>query len=333
MKSSVSLPIVEPVYGTYHYQGAACAIIHQNPSIRNWYLNQVMLLQCERRFLDGFTTPLLTVWGSSWTNAPYIEYKCYATKHMKTEYMQQLIQTLLSEGYYVIYGCVDDYYIPGKTWYHEKHFLHDGLICGYDQKEQTYQFFAYDQRWKYRVFTTTQSGFCEGWKAGAECGKFHPLCGLRPTTEQVRLRPMQILRVLHQYLDSSLEKYPEHEQGLVFGSVVHTYLSMYLGKLYDGSIPYERMDWRVFRLIWEQKRLMLERLETVENTLHLDHESSTAYAPLVQSANEMRMLYASHHKRRRDSVLPLLQQKLKYMQSTEEEILFRFTKKMERCLP
>ena len=38
---SVQLPIVEPVYGTYHFQGGASAVIHDNPSIRNWFLNEV----------------------------------------------------------------------------------------------------------------------------------------------------------------------------------------------------------------------------------------------------------------------------------------------------
>ena len=43
-------------------------------------------------------------------------------------------------------------------------------------------------------------------------------------------------------------------------------LPKYIDKLYDGSIPYDRMDRRVFRLIWEHKKIMLERIEAMEKS-------------------------------------------------------------------
>ena len=56
-KKKIELPLVEPLYSTYHYQGPGTATLVNNPSIRNWYLNQVMILTCTRKFLNGFTTP------------------------------------------------------------------------------------------------------------------------------------------------------------------------------------------------------------------------------------------------------------------------------------
>lgn len=85
---------------------------------------------------------------------------------------------------------------------------------------------------------------------------------------------------------------------------------MYVGKLFDGSIPYERMDRRVFRMLWEHKKVMLERLTAAEHALGLRPAVSTKYSEIVREANAMRMLYASHHMRRRDCVLPGLQKKL-----------------------
>ena len=40
-KKKIELPLVEPLYSTYHYQGPGTAVLVNNPSIRNWYLNQV----------------------------------------------------------------------------------------------------------------------------------------------------------------------------------------------------------------------------------------------------------------------------------------------------
>lgn len=122
-------------------------------------------------------------------------------------------------------------------------------------------------------------------------------------------------------MDSSYEKYPEDEEGRVFGIVVHDYIAKYISKLFDRSIPYERMDRRVMRLIWEHKKVILERIEHIEKDLELDNKISTNYKPLLAEANNARMLYASHNINRRDSLLPIIQHKLLYIKSEENKLL------------
>lgn len=136
-------------------------------------------------------------------------------------------------------------------------------------------------------------------------------------------------RKLVEYLDSSFEKYPTDEYSEAFGIIVQDYIGMYVGKLYDGSIPYERMDRRVFRIIWEHKKVMLERIATMEKTLELDPVFSKQYEKIVTDANTMRMLYASHHMRRRDSVLPTIQKGIHQLKEDEESILTTFVDRIE----
>ena len=118
----------------------------------------------------------------------------------------------------------------------------------------------------------------------------------------------------------------------MFGLAVHNYIAMYVGKLFDGSIPYERMDRRVFRMLWEHKRVMLERLTAAEHALGLRPAVSTKYSEIVREANAMRMLYASHHMRRRDCALSGLQNKLLRMRETEEIWLREFTEEMKGAM-
>lgn len=44
MNKYAELPIIAPIYSTYHYQGDASAVINDNPSIRNWFLNNNLIL-------------------------------------------------------------------------------------------------------------------------------------------------------------------------------------------------------------------------------------------------------------------------------------------------
>ena len=66
------------------------------------------------------------------------------------------------------------------------------------------------------------------------------------------------------YMSSNIETYPLTDAGTANGIVVYDYICMYLDKLADGSIPHERRDRRIFRLIWEHKKCMLGRIRAVE---------------------------------------------------------------------
>ena len=320
MKKKIELPLVEPLYSTYHNQGPGTAALVNNPSIRNWYLNQVMILTCTRKFLNGFTTPEIGMAESSWNANPYFDKKWYGMQFLEG-HVHFVIRKLLDAGYYVCFSGIDDYYVEGKSWYHERHFNHDGCICGYDQENKTYCIYSYDQNWIYHKFWTTQKSFDAGRKAQFKKKQYGSICGIKPKGDQIVFSHETALKKIAEYLDSDLEKYPETEEGTVSGIVVHDYIAKYVDKLYDGSIPYEKMDRRVFRMIWEHKKVMLERIKLIEDSLSLDHSLSDAYKSVVREADNCRMLYAAHHMKQRNSVLPMIEKKLLSLKEKEKEIL------------
>ena len=77
---------------------------------------------------------------------------------------------------------------------------------------------------------------------------------------------------------------------------------------------------------------MLERLIKVEETLGMDSEASTQYAKLVKDAYMMRMLYASHHMKRRDYSLPIIRKMLILLRKQEQDILSQFVNRMKGVL-
>lgn len=328
MKKVKELPLVEPIYSTYHH-ALGSAVIKDNPSIRNFYLNQVMNLRCTRRFLSGFTTPEINIIHVDVSDNPYLDKQWISMRYLDGA-IHLVIRNMIDAGYYVYFTGVDDYYVKGKSWYKERHFNHDGCICGYNQENKTYCIYAYDSNWIYQKFWTPQAAFEAGRKAMAKKGEIAIFCGVKPNSDIVDFKPQLVLDKMKEYLDSSLKKYPKTGEGEVHGIAVHDYIAMYVDKLYEGLIPYERTDKRVFRLIWEHKKAMLERLQKMEIILGLNNRTSTAYKRIVEEANKMRMLYASHNMRRRDSVLPIIHNKLIDIKKHERELLKNFMKKAER---
>lgn len=328
MNSFVELPIIEPIYGTYQYQGPASATVANNPSIRNWTLANTMLLTCNRKFLSGFTSPDVTVVKSSWVDNPNMDFQWMSMIYLNG-HVNSVIKTLLNHGFYVYYRGVDDFYMEGKTFFKERHFNHDGLICGYDQTNKTYCIYAYDKNWIYQKIWIPQSCFEKGRQAMFRKKAYGIICGVRPKKEPVEFSSATALENIKKYLDSNLEKYPEKAEGDVYGIVVHEYIAKYLDKLFDNSIPHERMDRRVFRLIWEHKKAMLERITLIEKELGWSDEISKKYEPLVKEADTMRMLYASYHKKRRDSLLKVIKEKLLFLKNIEELLLTELVEKWE----
>ena len=320
MSKRVELPLVSPMYSTYHHQGSATAIIKDNMSMRNLYLNQNMNLKCSKKFLKGYTSPQIIIVDAGCLDNPYFDTRWISSRFTKG-YINPIIRELIDNGYYVVFFEVDDYYIEGKTWYKERHFPHDGLICGYDQNDKTYCIYAYDSNWIYRKFWISQKDFNAGRVAMRKKGVYSRICALKVGKEQIDFSPKIALKNIKEYLDSNLEKYPFDSEEDAYGMIVHKYIAEYVYKLYKGDIPYECMDKRVFRLIWEHKKIMLERIEKIEQCLHLSGQVSEKYQGLIAETDLIRMLYASHHMKRRDSVLPIIKNKLLKIMECEKELL------------
>lgn len=322
-KKVVELPLAEPVYQTYH-DGIVSACLSENPSIRNWFLSNSMILTCNRKFLSGYTSPEIRVENHSFYH-PMLEEKWLYMEFLNG-YINPIIRNMIDEGYYVMFTGVDDYYVEGKSWYKKRHFIHDGTICGYNQIDKTYCIYAYDSNWVYRKFWTPQKGFNQGRESAMKKGVCGTLCAIKPKQDRVEFSLETAIEGLRDYLDSDFEKYPKEGDGNIRGIVVHEYIAMYLDKLMDGSIPYERMDWRVFRMIWEHKKFMLERIEKLEQCLQLGTKTSEKYQELVFEADNMRMLYAAYHAKRRDALLPIIKKKLLRLMEQEKELLTNFLK-------
>lgn len=332
MNKKVKLQLVEPLYSTYHYQGGGCSIIGENPSIKNWYLSRAIMLTCNRKFLSGFTSPEIEIELSSWVDNPCFEKYYFPLKYIKG-HVHSIIRELLNNGYYVNFVGMDDYYIEGKSWYKERHFNHDGLIFGYDAENKTYDIYAYDKSWLYKPFQCSWKSFDESWRKVSKDGSESYICGMKPIKDTIYINNPLIIETLKEYLGSNMKKYPRKEEGRVRGTVVHDYIALYIDKLYDGSIPFERKDRRVFRLIWDHKKAILECLIEMEKTLNIKPKASKQYQDLVEIADNMRMLYASYIFKRKDYLLPVIRKKLMYLKKKEKSILSNFIKIAERKLP
>lgn len=323
-KFKVELPLVEPQYSTYHCQGIGGAIIQDNPSIRNWYLSHVIILCCNSGFISGkLSTPVVGVMDSEYWYNPSIEITTTPFKSIESNIID-VICSYIDKGYYVVLEGIDDFYVQGKSCYNSHHMQHDGLICGYDDENNTFSMYAYDNTWEYRVFKTPQKCIIDA--VASDFVKNYPgrIRAIKIKRDYVKLNLHEILLCLKWYNGATFEQYPPYKADGVYGIVVHDYIAIYLQMLISGIFTYEQVDTRIFRMIWEHKKVLLEAIKASESELGIGNKYSALYAPIVAECNKMRMIYAMYCAKRQDSKLETLYNMILRIKDMEKSILEQF---------
>lgn len=332
MLKSVELPVEIPVFATTQGSAAAGLAMINHPTAYNQTLNQATDLCCNRKFITGFTAFQLyvpNVWIHSYN---FMERYTVSFRNIK-KYCIDIIKEMLDEGFYVYYVQVDDFYLPGKSWYGTRHINHDGIICGYDDNDKSISIAAYDINWVFRVIRMPQESFMQGLEAAFEKNSYGNMTAYRICENTVvHINESEMLKYLKEYMDSNLEKYPVNGEGDVKGIAVHGYLAMYIDKLRDGSIPSDKMDWRAVRPVWEHKKCMLDRIKAVENKNGWNNELSERYAPVVEKAERIRMMYAMYHKNRNDKLLDKIYCGILELAESDKELVGEFIKRLEELV-
>lgn len=329
MSDSVSLPFCVPVVAFTPGYAAPGFAMNGHPTAYNAYLNQSTSIGCTRRFLRGLTTPQMGLPRSKIENFSCIERYGVSSRFGYPHY-RDMIKLMLDQGFYILFTGIDDFYIPGKCWYGIRHMSHTGIICGYDESDQTYSIAAYDINWLFNLIKVPQACLIEGLNYCIENKQYGALTAFKMKENVVvNLDEKIILRNLKTYVDQTVDKYPLDQDGWIEGIATHDFFAMYMDKLKDGTIPAEKVDWRMMRPMWEHKKCMLDRIKAVEEKCGWESELSSKYAPLVDDANRGRMMLAMFHKNQKFTLLDKMKDLLLILREREAEILKEFIKRME----
>ena len=332
MAKSVALPFEIPMFAAVQASAAPEFAMIGHPTAFNRILNEVTNISCTRRFLRGLTTPELWVPNVSIKRYDFME-RHEVSFRFVFDYCMNIIKDMLDNGMYIFYFGVDDFYLPGKSWYGTRHMHHDGVICGYDDNDGTISIAAHDINWVFNLIRMPQECFMEGLRSSLDAKQYGSMTGcIMKENVVVEIKEDVILKNLKEYMDSSFEKYPPDKDGVVNGIVVHDYFAMYIDKLKDGSIPCEKMDWRSVRHIWEFKKCMLERIKAIEKKNAWGTDLSERYAVAVQKADLVRMMYAMYHKNYNNKLLDKIRNGIIELKHMDEDIIGDFIEKLENIV-
>ncbi len=212
---------------------------------------------------------------------PIIEnvYKVCSKYVKKTDSFVESVIKMLNEGYY-FYGVINEFYVPCRIATRKKYFLHDFLVNGYDINEKSFIIYGYGEQKIYQKTMITFENFKKGVKSvhhGEELFCFFK------TKKNVTFN-FDLKRVYDNMLDYIYSRNitcnaeTKEKDNKIYG--INVYMKLY-NQLKENK---EYLDLRWFRILWEHKKCMKERIALIKrHGVKIVQEVENEYSRIVDN--------------------------------------------------
>jgi len=196
-----------------------------------------------------------------------------------------LVKKQIRKGKYVYIFGFDDYYVSYSPVYMKNHIEHDLYIYGYDSEN----FFVMAYKGKnLRKFAVAQKEVENGYMRKTFLPYPADICTVEVLGKRVSLSEKKILDGIECYLNGEPNNYPTKTKDDVekkaYGVNVYDEISQYLKCLYMTNFE---IDLRIFRLLWEHKVMMLNRLDKLSEKHRKQLNEIRAEYSLVEKKAEI----------------------------------------------
>lgn len=344
------IPVQEPPVTSYMFYMYPLSIMCPHVAFTPWICsNYIQLYHYNDRDLKFYVSPFSPKGGkknSYYVACPFLEIQ-NLEQSMITRTRDDIIQFViasLDEDWHVQLD-VDYFYLPSTAPYRKFHFLHEVLVSGYDDNNETFDISGYDRSWKYHVATITFSDLFEAVSAVDKTlnDNAYPVDQSDESPKVILYRSDndkeyeidigQMYESLSDYLESvnTAEKYRmlwvPQEKGL-WGVSVYSYLTESLDQgrnLETLTIP--------LRVLWEHKKVMAERIRYLEGQGYIDPDNRIfeEYAETTRMANHARWLLLKCVRKPKASLVRKASDTLSDIVEREYRILSNLRKLFEDC--
>lgn len=266
------LPFCFPPIETYQGLSFVLGCILGNENSRALYTNNYINIECARTTelheLQIYFTRAM--WGDYWERT-IAELDLYKVQHISRHKFFDFINERIEQNNYLLLYEVDEYYLSHSVYYHKRHVRHDLYIWGYD--DGYYEAMAYKER-KLTLFKINRSEIIKA-LYNAKIGKEVEFCTFRIQPHvHVSLSIKEVCNEMEKYLLG--EGYnQEGDELMVFGINVYDMLLNCVERKINTED--RTIDIRPFRIIWEHKKIMVDRMTKLEFCFKNPEEMQAEY--------------------------------------------------------
>lgn len=271
------LPIEYPPIETYQGSAFILGIIKAHRNLENVFYNHYINLECNDT-CSIFNVNLEfsdVLWGY-YRSGRLAEMNLYFIKNIARDKAFGFLKERIEQGNYLIFCGVDEYYLSYSKNYQKRHFIHDTYVYGYE--ETSFTVMAYQEGKLGRLKVPYRE--IEDALYSLEEQEEVSFCTFRPSqTARVVIDWKLIKQEYSDYFQSVSSG--DSLAGTVYGINVYDVIIRCLNEIGET----EGIDLRVFRCLWEHKKVMRNRAEKLQECCEvemggyelLDELEGTAY--------------------------------------------------------
>ncbi|WP_167957228.1 BtrH N-terminal domain-containing protein [Anaerosporobacter faecicola] len=295
------LPLGESPIITFLYDANPLSILSAHgDTYFEWLISNYIQLNANKDIIKAKSV-FLEFYGPQAWESPFL-YKQIILRSTFVESglkIHDFIKFYIDQGYY-IYCEADDYYIPDRLPYQNLHLVHDMFVYGYDDIERVYYILGYNNKFTYAQstcsYTTFEKAFysesmndvVNTWADNIRLLKYKPY--------QYKFNMKLVKHLLSEYLSgqNSYETYNRFDEprcDRVYGIEVYDKVLQHLTLVEENNKSDNKkkdiyLDNHIFRLLMEHKKLMMMRMEFINNRFVDISNLINAYKQVEQIASK-----------------------------------------------
>lgn len=329
--SIVQLPLAQsPIIGFQYVAYGLGITLNDKESLPWFYSNYIQLVKGNNfRFSMNFYP--------TWFNFnPFLDVQAFKKEIMKygNINIHSFIKDCIDNQIY-FYSSFDEFYVPHRISYGNRHFCHDFMIHGYDTAQQEYILIGYNEKQLYETTRISFAQFEEAFFSETAIIEYAHLLS-RKVGYKYDFNPQLVYEMLEDYFycRNTSERYSKFSDVLTdkyWGLDIYKGLREYFNLLISNIARY---DIRPLHICYEHKKCMVSRLQYMNDYGYISdysylHES---YKNLETKSIVMRNLQlkysATHDNQYIDSIINILTE----MERKEKELLEILLDKVGRSL-
>ncbi|MDR2043237.1 MAG: hypothetical protein LBQ15_02510 [Clostridium sp.] len=265
----------------HQYVGFAASIASTHPDYEAWLADNYIQLSFDKDNI-GRNIVLDFVGGTIFDSLRLLGYEDYPIKKNRMRKNEKeiikLVRSSIDESR-CICTYLDEYYVPDRQAYKNHHFEHDALIYGYDFEKNVIHILGYDDKGKYQKGSLDLAEFLDAFQTEDTLLKQVWLKKEGYTFDRKRLLRMlaeyaysvDIRKDLGFYVDIDEKsffrnKYERHPNILFGMDIYHGFTQLLDYAQKTDSV----LDARAFCTLYEHKKCMIRRLETLRKYYRID---------------------------------------------------------------
>lgn len=313
------LPMAIPPSETYQLQSFMMGIMLQNKNVRNVLFNSYINLYISENAWDKETLEFIDAECESYRLTGIGEMDLFYLQNISKEKCKDFLKERIGQDNYLLLFEIDEYELFYSEYYKKEHFMHDTYVYGYDDTH--FYVMAYSQG-HLRLMKVPEQQIING--LYSQLNEESHFCSFRVYHKaKIKLSIKKILSQIDYYLAGG-----KNELGRTVGISVYDHLQQTLTEVENNRNEDEMLNPRVFRMLWEHKKMILFRNFHLAEKIVTLNDLMPSAKKLEQQGAMVMLMMLKYNLKKDFGIVKRIKEKLDEMKDIEKDYWYSFSKRL-----